>query len=284
MSSDSKAYRLRQPVPAGRTYESLVRHYEVEKSIADRLRAAGREERKRIFATMYDELFTAVPDHPRLTAAIDPAGVEARNRAKFMLVKNYLTPDSIVLEFAPGDCAFARHLAARVKRIITVDISNQAVGGGDSPVNWRQIVYDGYSLAFDEKADLAFSDQFIEHLVPEDVDAHLRLVRSLLVPGGRYVICTPHSFHGPHDISVFFSRKPEGFHIKEWTCSELGRLLLKAGFSDWIGRRRVRGEYRDFGKGYWITAEGLLCHFPYGLRKLLARVLVPRHLVITASA
>ena len=50
-----------------RTPEQLRHHYEVERELADRLRSASREERKQLYAGVYDELFRRVPDHPQLT-------------------------------------------------------------------------------------------------------------------------------------------------------------------------------------------------------------------------
>ena len=50
-----------------RSPERLRAHYEVERSLADRVRAARSfDERRRIVSSMYDELFQRVPDHPRL--------------------------------------------------------------------------------------------------------------------------------------------------------------------------------------------------------------------------
>ena len=58
--------------------ERLRRHYEVEKALADRLRRTeSREERAKLYESMYDTLFAAVPDHPRLTLARDPPSSSA---------------------------------------------------------------------------------------------------------------------------------------------------------------------------------------------------------------
>src|SRR5438105_533973 len=52
-----------------RSEERLRAHYLVERRLADRIRNARTPaERREIFATMYDELFRQVPDHPRLLA------------------------------------------------------------------------------------------------------------------------------------------------------------------------------------------------------------------------
>ena len=62
---------------AQRSRERLRRHYEVEKALADCLRrTTSREDRAKLYETMYDTLFAAVPDHPRLTAQL--LGLERR--------------------------------------------------------------------------------------------------------------------------------------------------------------------------------------------------------------
>jgi len=59
-----------------RSLEQLRNHFEVEKGLADQLRAATREERTLLFRTMYDTLFSKVPDHPRLERQHDPAAID----------------------------------------------------------------------------------------------------------------------------------------------------------------------------------------------------------------
>ncbi len=60
---------LRKSIPKTepRTLERIRAHYEIEKELASRLRNAGREERKYLYAALYDELFQRVPDHSLLT-------------------------------------------------------------------------------------------------------------------------------------------------------------------------------------------------------------------------
>ena len=65
---------LTQPLPSGRSYESVLNHYRVEKEIAERLRTATREERKSIYEHMYDELFAKVKDFIR--DEVEPITVE----------------------------------------------------------------------------------------------------------------------------------------------------------------------------------------------------------------
>src|SRR5512139_3560711 len=117
---------LRRPVPPGRTEESLRRQYEVERALADRLRASSsRAERSRLYATMYDELFRAVPYHPRLAAIEDPSSLGRTHRDQLSLVEPWLRPDAVFVEFAPGDCSFAALVAGRVGKVIAIDISDE---------------------------------------------------------------------------------------------------------------------------------------------------------------
>ena len=50
--------KLKRPLPLNRSFSQVRNHYLVEKAIAKRLKQASREERKLIYATMYDDLFS----------------------------------------------------------------------------------------------------------------------------------------------------------------------------------------------------------------------------------
>jgi len=275
---------LRRPVPPGRTEESLRRQYDVERALADRLRASSREERSRLYATLYDELFRAVPDHPRLTAVEDPATLERKNKDKLSLVEPWLRPDTVFVEFAPGDCSFATVVAGRAGKVIAIDISDQRPPGAPRPENLELVLYDGYRLSIPAGcADLVFSDQFLEHLHPDDVDEHLRLAHGLLHPGGIYALRTPHRFSGPHDISRYFADEPHGFHLKEWTYGEMAEALRAAGYGAIQGGRRVQGRYRPVPLAPLVFAERLFGPLPSGLRRRLSKPFLARNLAMFAG-
>lgn len=223
--------KLRCPLPPGWSYEQIAHHYEVEKRIADRLRRSSRDERREIYRTMYDELFAEVPWHPRLTKCEDVELIRAANARKWALLSPYVDGSSIYAEFGPGDCTFAHEVARRARFVYAIDISDQRGDPEASPDNFQLIVYDGYELALEEgSVDVVFSDALLEHIHPDDAEHHLRLAHSILRPGGRYVLKTPHAYCGPHDISKFFSETPQGFHLKEWTYGEMIDLLRRVGF------------------------------------------------------
>jgi SAM-dependent methyltransferase len=264
--------KLRERPPPGRSVEQIIRHFEVEQGIADRLKQANRPERARMYATMYDELFALVPDHPRLTRRRDPARLAALNAQKLALVERYLAGANTVVEFGCGDGSFAYSLCSRVGSVYGVDISDQRDPALPMPSNFEMVVYDGFDLPLPAGfADIAFSDQLIEHLHPDDVRLHFETVRRILRPGGVYILRTPHRYSGPHDVSRYVSNEARGFHLKEWTFRELRRALADSGFT------RVRPLHHNPVRNRIQTrivmhsAERVLCPFPQRLRTALAR-------------
>lgn len=266
-----------------RTRERLRHHYEIEKRLAARLHdAATREERTAIFNTMYDELFREVPDHPRLTERDSP---EARQRAvrwQMGILRPYLTRSTHYLEFAPGSCALAWEVARHVARATGVDISDQSGRKAGAPANFDLVVYDGYELALpDASIDVAYSNQLIEHLHPDDARAHFALVKRLLKPGGTYVLATPERWTGPHDISRYFSDVAEGFHLHEWDYPELLDALRAAGLRPSRAWWAARGVNVPLPIPVAAGLERILPRLPGSVRRRYGKFLVP---MITLAA
>ena len=243
-----------------RSIERLRHHFEVERELGERLRRSTREERRTLLGELYDELFRRVPDHPRLTRRDTPESSAAAIRARLRLVEGFLTPSTVFLEIAPGDCRFCHAVAPRVREAIGADISDQTGGSGDAPPNFRLLIWNG-------SIDLAFSYQLLEHLHPDDVADHLRTVRGVLRPGGRYVVSTPHRYSGPHDVSRHFSDTPAGLHLQEWTFRELALAARAAGFARLIPFRRGRLKRSPAGRFGTLALESLCGLLPARIRR-----------------
>lgn len=215
-----------------RTPERIRHHFEVERELALQMRKSTRKERTELFKTLYTQLFERVPDHPRLTRRETPESSRRKVESQLRLLRPFLHKDTVFLEFAPGDCRLAAAVAKEVQSVVGVDISDQRSAGENFPANLELIVYDGYNLPVpDATADVIFSYQFLEHLHPDDVNAHFALARRLLKPGGVYVFDTPHRYSGPHDVSRHFGNTLQCFHFQEWTYREMRKLLVKNGFA-----------------------------------------------------
>ena len=263
-----------------RTPDRLRAHYLVERKLADRVRAAGSwEERKAVFATMYDDLFREVPDHPRRAAMrADTHAREQHIDWNLAQLKPYLRPGMTFLEIGAGDCALASRIAADAKQVYAVDISDQCQG--KLPANVKLVITDGRAIDVPpESVDLAFSDQLMEHLHPEDAIEQLRNIHRALKPGGVYMCVTPNRVYGPSDISAFFDDEAKGFHLKEYTLGEMREIFVRAGFPRshvYIG---ARGCFLRCPAWMVELVEKTLLALPSGLRHRIADAKIARALL-----
>ena len=219
------------PQSETRSHERVKEHYRIEKELAARLRSAPREERRRLYTAVYDELFRRVHDHPQLTLRASAASRKAEVAARLKLLHGYLRPDVTYLEVGPGDCALASAVAQRVRKVYAVDVSNEIANGVALPENLELAISDGCTIPVPEgSVDVAYSDQLMEHLHTDDAMEQLGNIYQALTPGGVYICITPNRLTGPHDVSRYFDEVATGFHLREYTVGELTKLFRAAGF------------------------------------------------------
>jgi hypothetical protein len=277
--------KLKRSLPPNRNFEQVMNHYLVEKSIAEKLKKSNIEERKLIYATMYDELFNKVPDHPRLVQRHDDQLTFRSNTSKMVLVKRYFDKSAVFAEFAPGDCRFVMEVSRHFKWAYGIDISDQRNPTDNAPENFKLIIYDGFNLNEIEQncIDIMFSDQLIEHLHPEDCRHHFKLVHSKLKPGGKYIFRTPHAYRGPSDVSGYFSDEPEGFHLKEWTYMEINALLKDIRYSSIHSFWNAKGINIRTPYIYYKLCEKFLILLPKRYLRYLARYLLPGVIIVAVK-
>src|SRR5215212_158900 len=201
------------PIPPEepRTAGQLREQFEIERELARRLREA--RDSRGLYSAVYDELLRRVPHHPAAARKQDDAARGALVALQLRLLEPFLASRPRFLEVGGGDLALAIELSARLPRVIAIEAGSEILAGLDA-ANVEIVVTDTppYPLP-DGCVDLAFSSHMIEHLRPDDALLHLREIRRLLAPGGRYVCVTPNRLWGPHDISRYFSDVPEGLHL-----------------------------------------------------------------------
>lgn len=127
----------------------------------------------------------------------------------------------------------------------------------------------------EQSYDVVFSDQLIEHFHPEDTICHFYLVKRLLKERGTYIFRTPHLFRGPHDVSKYFSYSPEGFHLKEWTYTELQNMSMVVGFRRCKMFWMAKGLIVPLPNLYFCLVESVVKGFPLKLRRKISRFLLP---------
>ena len=222
------------PVPPSetRTRKELLEHYEIEKELADRLRASDRNERLQLYQSIYDELFRRVPHHPQVIWRQDPTIREWATARQLRLLTPLLRSDSTFLEIGAGDCALSTALAPRVAKVYALDVSEEITAGREFPSNVEVVISDGRNIPVPTGTiSVAYSQNLMEHLHPEDAIEQLTNIRQALAVGGKYICITPNRLGGPHDISRFFDDIATGLHLKEYTAGELAELFRSVGFS-----------------------------------------------------
>jgi len=263
-----------------RSPERLREHYAVERELADRVRAAATpEERRALFATMYEELFRRVPDHPRLAQRAANTAYRDRNVAwNLAQLAPYLRRGCHFLEIGAGDCALSARVAASAERVHAVDISAQAQA--ELPANVRYVMTDGRAIDVPAgSVDVAFSDQLMEHLHPDDASEQLANVHRALKPGGVYVCITPNKLYGPSDISAFFEDEARGFHLREYTLRDMREVFARAGFGGMHAYVGARGHFFRVPCALLEAFEWTLERLPVRVRRRLADTQVLRALL-----
>jgi SAM-dependent methyltransferase len=212
-----------------RTLEQLRKDYGVEKELADKLRNASKEERRYLYTTLYNELFRRVAQLTR------KKNTNARSQAvcrELRLLRRLLNHRTTFMEVGCGDCKLAFEVSKFVRKVYGVDVSEEVGKGARHPENFELIISDGSALpVLDNSIDIAYSNQLMEHLHPNDAFQQLSNIFKALTVGGVYVCITPNRLTGPHDISKYFDEVATGFHLKEYTTTELVDIFRNVGFS-----------------------------------------------------
>ena len=250
-----------------RSPDRLIAHYELERRLADRLRSAARDERSRLYAEVYSELFNSLPDHPQLRGG--GRSRPERVARQVRLLKPLMTRGGVYLEIGAGDALLPYALSTIAREVLGLDVTDALVDFATAPANFRFVKTDGVGIPLaDNSVDLANSDQLMEHLHVDDARDQLREIHRVLRPGGRYVCTTPSIVTGPHDISALVDDVATGMHMREYDYRSLRALILAAGF------RRVKfplviAGYRLATPPYWLLRgiERTLGQLPMHLRR-----------------
>jgi len=214
-----------------RSPEQVYSHYLIEKDLADRLRNASREERRGLYTSVYDELLKRVNDHPLLAPIQDESQPQALLQYHLNSLEPFIKPDTVFLEVGAGTCQVSLSLAPRVKHVYAVDVSKEITAAVKPPPNFDLIISNGTNIPVPPgSVTVAYSNQLMEHLHPDDAAEQLREIFTALAPGGVYLCFTPNRYTGPHDISRGFDEEAKGLHLHEYTVHELRRILRDAGF------------------------------------------------------
>jgi hypothetical protein len=171
-----------------RTPQQLREHYDIEVELADRLRNANATDRGQLYGQVYDELYLRVPHHPQLTLSQNPDSITKMNAGKMRLLKPLLRPDLTFLEVGAGDAKLSLAVCPHVHQVYGLDVAQEITGRVRGPANFKFVHSTGCDVPLpDESVDLAYSDQVMEHIHPDDARR----------PTPRDLSCPPPRWHLP---------------------------------------------------------------------------------------
>lgn len=267
-----------------RSAQEIREHYTIERELADRLRAADRGERLELYGKVYDELFRRVPRHPQLTRKQDNNARTAAVAERLALLQRFLRPESVFLEIGAGDCALSEQVTGSVRKCIALDVSREILEKAGVP-GMEVVLSDGCSIPVPEgSVTVAYSYQLIEHIHPDDAIEQLRNIYRALSRGGVYLCVTPNRLNGPHDVSRYFDPVARGFHLKEYTISEISRLFRETGFRRTDAYIGFSHRYFRAPVSFLVGFEKMLGWIPYKLRHWLGNTPGIRNLLFISIA
>lgn len=259
-----------------RSLEQIEEHYEIEKALACKLLNSTKEERQYLYTDLYDELYRRVPHHSQLTRKSSLEATTWIVAQRMQLLKQFLSPQKTYLEIGVGDCSLSIEVAKHVKKVYALDVSTEITKQVTFPPNVNFVISDGCSVPVPENSvDIAYSHQLMEHLHPDDAIEQLENIYKALAPSGIYICITPHRLSGPHDISKYFDEIATGFHLKEYTVTELYKMFRRVGFSKvaWVknnGKFHLEIPLNKMIVSSIAITEKILSDLPYSLRKKIA--------------
>jgi 2-polyprenyl-3-methyl-5-hydroxy-6-metoxy-1,4-benzoquinol methylase len=266
------------------SYEQVKHIFDVEHNLREHILGSAPDERQRVFLWAYDELFRQCPFHPALT---EDSGVNASH--KIERLKRLFTPllplqkDGVrILEIGCGMGELLIGLSRQGYSCVGLDISKVRIERLQSLSTDRLsfLHQEGSRLPFsDENFDVVVSMQLFEHLHPDDVMNHLTEVMRELKPGGIYYIETPNRLVGPGDVSRFFSEKPLGFHLREYTIRDMTKLLSERCFTVFVITRWQRiysANFAGFLERNWeLLPISIRRRYSFGLHNPLYKAVKP---------
>lgn len=254
-----------------RSLTDIEQHYRVEIELADKLRAAPRAQRLGLYGAVYDELFRRVPNHPQLTRKVS---ADERRRAianRMALLRRFVDANTVFLEIGAGDCSLTLEVARLARKCYALDVSREILSGVNDP-KVETVLSDGCSVPVPPASvTLAYSFQVMEHIHPDDAIEQLRNLFDGIATGGSYVCVTPSRLNGPHDVSKFFDPVARGFHLKEYTVTELEKLFHDVGFRRVEAYAGFRDHYVRLPVSLVKGFEALFEKLPLSWRRKLGR-------------
>ena len=266
---------MAKPIPPewGLDWDQMKQIYDVETELASQLKHADPSKRKKMYSPVYEEYFRKLPFHPQITIKKNPE--LQRNRVSFQLrqILPFSNSKKTLMEIGAGDGSLSVAASNYFDTVYALEVAAEMIGNVDFPKNVKSILFDGFDIPLgNETIDVAYSNQLMEHLHPDDAEDQLKSIYRVLKKKGVYICITPNRISGPSDISWWFTDIPVGFHLKEYSAVDLKKIFKLAGFSKVIGYTIIKGKRIDIPFPAIRVIETIAEWLPAHLRNSFVRL------------
>jgi SAM-dependent methyltransferase len=187
---------------------------------------------------LYFQINKAIKD---FKAKVLPGNLTYGFTSDYILAHSNLFQGRSVIDFGCGYGLSTELLSKFASNVYGIDCVEACINSArtmfQDAKNIEFRLIDNLKLPFaDNSIGAAYSNDFIEHIHPDDALFHLQEIYRVLETGGSYLLWTPGKNTGPHDITKAFYPQRCGFqslgsHIQEYTFEELSALLHQVGFT-----------------------------------------------------
>lgn len=195
------------------------------------------------------------------------------------LAKPYMSQDAVVLDYGAGRGFLACEVAEKGYRIGAFDYSPESV----KDLQQKLEVYDGFVEVHDgqgiesvcEKYDFVFLIEVIEHLTDEHIAETMKKIKTVLRPGGKFLLTTPFE-EDLNKKQVYCPQCNKFFHmfqhVRSWGTESLSGCLRNNGF-------KVVDCFATDLNFYKMPAPEFLMQIKRGVYSIIRRKLKTPHLV-----
>ena len=207
---------------------NLVKAYEIEKEFHEKILAENSSaKRQALYAHVYNtvhQLYGKNTNAHIYDKLVNLFAKELRNKS--------------VLDIGCGEGHFLAGIARMLphKKLAGIDVSIPHLQQNHGAIEFN--IGDVISFDLQEQFDVVFSNHVIEHIAPDDMQAHLASVKKSMKRDGHFIINAPNRLFGPWDVTCIVDNShtnkipAQGTHINETTYSEIIPLLEENGFGN----------------------------------------------------
>jgi SAM-dependent methyltransferase len=182
----------------------------------------------------YSDLYNAIH---ALQSRTDPTFSPNIYRRLVLLFRIELTNKS-VLDVGCGRGQFLAEVSRTLPHgdLIGIDTSEIELSAGQIRQNITFLKKDITAFELNQKFDVIFSHQVLEHIAEADFLTHIRSIHAALADSGKFILLMPNKYWGPHDITQIVDNtctgrvQAVGSHLNESSFSEMVPVLKLYGF------------------------------------------------------